>query len=580
MVATLLLDEYAENLTKRMEVIELKPGAVAEGTELGPLEAIGGGDSAFDKTFQRALSAQRLGNLDEAEKLYEELVATRPNHFESHYNLGLVELQKNSPRKAAELLRKAANLAAGTRRARALCALATATSRSGDVVRARKLYERAIQFDPDYLLPRYNLAVSYIKEGTEGALKEAEKWISQILSLQPDAPQGHYLLGRLGDERKDWSRALREYRAAARLSPGYFKARRNAAAAALKLGKIELAEKLFSELAEDFPSESSVPFYLGRIAYQRGDMKKATDLFRRALELSHGKSRAARVNLALAMKAMGRFQQALRQLDEILSERPRDAEVLLNRALVLKRLERYQEAKEALQAAISAKPDYAAAFYNLGKLEADSGHLPQAEAAYRKAVELDPGNVKAALNLGVLLARNKRYSEASEVYGKLLSRVPGYPPAWFNLGIALSKMGKTEQAEKAYLKVLELAPLHKGAKLNLGVIWARQGKTEKAIGAFRDVLDIDPVDTKARYNLALQYLKTGRYAEAEQQLKKVLKLDPRHGRSKRKLVELLRRQGRESEADRVAGQRGQRSSHGATDTGNSHEPNVKAEGKE
>ena len=99
----------------------------------------------------------------------------------------------------------------------------------------------------------------------------------------------------------------------------------------------------------------------------------------------------------------GDFQAALTEFNLLLEEDIANPAGLLGRALALKELGRLDEALEDVSTAIELKPDFAAVYANRGIILDHLGHYEEAILDYRKAVQLDPDFSDALNNLGATL---------------------------------------------------------------------------------------------------------------------------------------------------------------------------------
>lgn len=86
----------------------------------------------------------------------------------------------------------------------------------------------------------------------------------------------------------------------------------------------------------------------------------------------------------------GNFHAALDEFNLLLKEDIANPSGLLGRALALKELGRLNEALEDVNTAIELKPDFAAAYANRGIILDHLGEYKEAILDYRKAVALDP----------------------------------------------------------------------------------------------------------------------------------------------------------------------------------------------
>ncbi len=123
--------------------------------------------------------------------------------------------------------------------------------------------------------------------------------------------------------------------------------------------------------------------------------EQAAALWGRVLRLDPGDLQA-RFNLALVRLMLGQATEAQHLAEQVLAASPRDPAALNLRGLALKAQGRYQEAVQAYQAAIEADPRYAQAYYNLGALYA--GKLkdkPRAYMAFKRFLEMEPQGPRA-----------------------------------------------------------------------------------------------------------------------------------------------------------------------------------------
>jgi adenylate cyclase len=96
------------------------------------------------------------------------------------------------------------------------------------VIRARALYRRAIEMDPQFAAPHAGLALAaimdYINDWTPDpaqALDEAERWSRRALELDEQDPVSHLALGNVKLWRRDLDGALAEFRRVIALDPNF-----------------------------------------------------------------------------------------------------------------------------------------------------------------------------------------------------------------------------------------------------------------------------------------------------------------------------------------------------------------------
>lgn len=179
-------------------------------------------------------------------------------------------------------------------RARAL--MGDAALERGDHAAARAHYESAIAQDPACVEALTPLAwIRY----TDGSKRDAESLVRRALAAAPWIADLHYRLGLLRFEEGDLLEAESELRRSFDLDP------RRPEALVL----------------------------LGDVARRRGDRSRAEDLYRRALGLG-GRVAETRTALAALSLEAGRLDDATREIDEALDDKPADPEALFTRARI------------------------------------------------------------------------------------------------------------------------------------------------------------------------------------------------------------------------------------------------------
>ncbi len=106
---------------------------------------------------------ERLGRLEDAERIFEQVPQGDPGYPDALYGLGLIRRDQGRQGEAASLWRL--TIAANPRHAGALSDLGTAQFLSGDQRGAKSLWERATAVDPRLPTPWYNLAALYEADG-------------------------------------------------------------------------------------------------------------------------------------------------------------------------------------------------------------------------------------------------------------------------------------------------------------------------------------------------------------------------------------------------------------------------------
>ncbi|MBZ0068069.1 MAG: tetratricopeptide repeat protein [Thiobacillus sp.] len=216
--------------------------------------------------------------------------------------------------------------------------------------------------------------------------------------------------------------------------------------------------------------------------------------------------------------------------------------------VALKLLGRGQDALEPMRKAAMLLPTDVESHYNLGVTLQELGRMEEAEASYLRVLQIDPVYADAYLNLGVTLRTLGRLDEAEERLRQALQIRPDYAEAHGNLGTMLQERGCLDEAEASFRKALQLTPDHAVLHDNLGVTLYRLGRLEEAEGSFRQALRINPDNARTHNDLGVTLQELGRLDEADAHFQMALLINPDDARTHDNRGNLLCYLGRQNEA--------------------------------
>lgn len=132
-------------------------------------------------------------------------------------------------------------------------------------------------------------------------------------------------------------------------------------------------------------------------------------------------------------------------------------------AVLYDRLDNQAQALKEFDELVKKKPKDAGLLNDLGYSYYNRGQWAEAEAYLRRAVAADKANKQAWNNLGFALAQQGKYAEGLEAFHKAVTPAE----AQANLGFVLAVQGKPVEAAQAYRRALELEPTLKTAQAAL-----------------------------------------------------------------------------------------------------------------
>ncbi len=358
--------DLAGAITAWKEAERLDPEAVSLNYSLPALVA-----------YNYGVSLARAGKMEEAMKEWQAALRIQPQFPESHYALGLGFLAKQNPTVAMVHLQSALSLAPDWAQAHAAFGRAHYESHEYDL--ARTAWLKALDLNPAEARTSANLGLLAVQEGN---FQEAIEFSRQAVELQRDLVSAHFNLG------------------VALLAKGEEQASMDALEHALVLDTRLTPARLL----------------LGVVWSRRGDWARAAHSWRVALQQDPFGSETfwLHYNLGMALTAMGHFQDATKEFQWVVAQRPEWPEGWSQLGLSLMSERRWREAVVALETAAERQPHWAHLHFMLGKAHAEQGELALAVQSFREAVRIDSNFVDALFHLGIVLRAQNLVSESVE----------------------------------------------------------------------------------------------------------------------------------------------------------------------
>jgi len=221
------LDAARQALRKALQV---DPGHVRAAELLAQLDPAGGVDEQGIARLRESLRSTNdpdgfltLGRLlreaskpEQAEAALQKALALRPNHAETHYELGRVAVVKRDGQTAERMFRRC--IALDPKHVGARSQLGILLAQRGLVREPTRWLSEAVELAPDMPDTHYNLAI--ILQG-QGKVDQAMASFGKALALRPDHARAHFHLGQLLAARNDPAQAAAHFRKALAIQPDY-----------------------------------------------------------------------------------------------------------------------------------------------------------------------------------------------------------------------------------------------------------------------------------------------------------------------------------------------------------------------
>jgi tetratricopeptide (TPR) repeat protein len=272
----------------------------------------------------------------------------------------------------------------------------------------------------------------------------------------------------------------------------------------------------------------------------QGRLDDAVEAFRGALR-QRGNLLQARLNLALLLARLRKFQLALEAYRQALEVAPDSCTAWNGVGQVLVELRRHQDAKNAFARAVEADPDNAAAHYNLSFTLSNLGDFEGSLREVRRALELDPYYTAQqfvlaveldaedpALSVIADLAGEQTFQDAGEafvfderlldgIFAELRPAAGGRPRADedpFALARDCASKGLFERAVAEVARALQRGADRAEGAVLLGEVFLRRGLFGEALERFREARTADVAHRAARLGEVRALLGLARGAEA------------------------------------------------------------------
>ena len=377
-----------------------------------------------ERALANALSND--GQLDEALKVLQGIVAAEPQDGQSQIRISDIQRRQGHYEDALKTLQKAKPLAPDS---------------------LELTYNEALIYDS---LGRYDEAIAVLSklvtdtERADGKYSDGEKTNRSIFLDR---------LAILYREENKTTEAVATYKKLMALGGDYVKSGYSGQIDAYRdAHQWKEATAVAAEVAKAMPNDRGIQLmYAGQLA-DTGKVDEGVALAKAQLAATAGspEERDSRLALATMDTRLKRWQEASAELDkaEALASKPDEKlYVYFLRGSLYDRQKMYDEAEAQFRKALDIDPQNPTVLNYLGYMLADRGvRLPEALAMIRKAVDLDPQNYAFLDSLGWVYFKSGQYALAEENLRKANERGNSDPTVHDHLGEVYEKTGNLKMA--------------------------------------------------------------------------------------------------------------------------------------
>ncbi len=228
----------------------------------------------------------------------------------------------------------------------------------------------------------------------------------------------------------------------------------------------------------------------------------------------------------VAMYQHGYLDQAAASFQQVITDKPGNADAYYNLGTLNLKRNRFEEARRDLEQTLKIRPDYPEAWNNLGMMAAQAGQLDEAVRNLKKSLALRPNYAIAYLNLGNVYRRQRDFANAGECLTRALALQPDDPEISYSLGMLNAQQNLMGPASDFLRRAIQLRPDYAEALNNLGVLFVREQDYAKAEEQFKTGIKVSPSFDQSYLNLARLYALRSEKEKAKEVLGRLLAIQP------------------------------------------------------
>ena len=291
-----------------------------------------------DQILQKAITAHQEGKLEEAERLYREILEIEPTHPDANHNLGVLSVYL------------------------------------GKTAYALSLFKTATEVNPNTKQFWISYSDALIKEKK---FEEAKVSCKKAIEFKPEHAESHFDLANLLNSLKSFKDAEISYKKTIELDPDFADAYNNLGKMLIKINNLVEAEINFKRLIELKPNYAEAYNNLGVILRKLTRLEEAELNYKKAIELNSDYAEAYN-NLGNVTHKLKRLDEAEKSCKKAIELNPNFPEAHNNLGTVLQERGKIDDAKASYNKAIELKPNFRAALLNRGQISFDKGEFETA----------------------------------------------------------------------------------------------------------------------------------------------------------------------------------------------------------
>ncbi|XP_012867507.1 PREDICTED: Bardet-Biedl syndrome 4 protein isoform X2 [Dipodomys ordii] len=256
---------------------------------------------------------------------------------------------------------------------------------------------------------------------------------------------------------------------------------------------------------------------LGKIHLLEGDLDKAIEIYKKAVEFSPENTELL-TTLGLLYLQLGVYQKAFEHLGNALTYDPTNYKAILAAGSMMQTHGDFDVALTKYRIAACAVPESPPLWNNIGMCFFGKKKYVAAISCLKRANYLAPFDWKILYNLGLVHLTMQQYASAFHFLSAAINFQPRMGELYMLLAVALTNLEDIENAKRAYAEAVQLDKCNPLVNLNYAVLLYNQGERKGALAQYQEMekkvsflkenssLDFDPemVEMAQKLGAALQ----------------------------------------------------------------------------
>lgn len=315
---------------------------------------------------------------------------------------------------------------------------------------------------------------------------------------------------------EDYQAAERGFQSVLRLEPGNVAALSNLGVICARTGRADEAIAMYRRALKLSPDDKAILLNLGLVYLRLENYARALPLFERVVAIDPNQMQARQL-VAVCRAYSGQVEPAIRDLEALRANAPRDENILFLLGFVYLKSHQSDKAKAVFEQMFDAIGTARAEFLR-GRAYYESTQFAQAEESFLHVLKLDPAFPGVRLELGKVYISQRRTDEAIHQFELVLKQNPDDADAHYFLGGVLVQAGQFTEGIPHLVRAQTAKPDFWAPYFYLGKARLRLGESADAVPLLQKAAKLNPDDASTYVFLAQALQASGRAAEAHEAL--------------------------------------------------------------